>query len=89
MLLLFLTGVWIVKLIIHPARPESFAVFYSRLAVGDLIPPWFVAISSIVFIGSAITLSWTCPSAEQIEDWSTHYRRISQRAMEADQDAVG
>jgi uncharacterized membrane protein len=87
MLLLFLTGVWIVKLIIHPGRPESVSAFYARLAVGDLIPPWFVAVSSILFIGSAIVLSWTCPSAEQIEDWSAHYRRISQRAMEADEDS--
>ncbi|MCU0304242.1 MAG: DUF2270 domain-containing protein [Thermoanaerobaculales bacterium] len=83
MLLLFLTGVWIVKLVIHPARPDSLAALYSRLAIGDLIPPWFVAGSSISFIATAIVLSWTCPSAEQIENWSAHYRRVSQRSRES------
>jgi uncharacterized membrane protein len=83
MLLLFLTGVWVVKLVIHPARPDSLAVLYSRLAIGDLIPSWFVAISSVAFIATAVVLAWTCPSAEQIENWSAHYRRVSQRARES------
>jgi uncharacterized membrane protein len=81
MLLLFLTGVWIVKLVIHPARPESLAVLYSRLGVGDLIPPWFVAASSFLFVATAVILAWTCPPAERIEDWSAHYRRLSQQRV--------
>lgn len=83
MLLLFLTGVWIVKLIIHPTRPGSLAELFSRLAVGDIIPPWFVAVSSVVFVVTAIVLSWTCPSAEEIEDWSAHYRKVSQRSRDS------
>lgn len=79
MLLLFITGVWVIKLIIHPARPHSIAELYSRLAIGGIIPSWFVAISSMVFVITAVVLALTCPSAEQIEDWSTHYRRVATR----------
>ena len=79
LLLLFLTAVWITKLIIHPARPQSFADLYSRLAIGGIIPPWFVAASAVAFVVTAIVLSVTCPTAEQIEDWSTHYRKVAAR----------
>jgi len=82
LLLLFLTAVWVIKLIIHPARPQSFADFFSRLAIGGLIPPWFVAASSIGFVITAVVLALTCPSQEHIEDWSTHYRRVAARARD-------
>lgn len=82
MLLLFITGVWVIKLIIHPARPHSIAELYSRLAIGGIIPSWFVAISSVVFVITAVVLALTCPSAEQIEDWSTHYRRAATRTRD-------
>jgi uncharacterized membrane protein len=82
MLLLFITGVWVIKLIIHPARPHSVAELYSRLAIGGIIPSWFVAASSVAFVVTAVVLSLTCPSAEQIEDWSTHYRKVAARTRE-------
>ncbi len=82
LLLLFLTAVWVTKLIIHPARPQTFADFFSRLAIGGLIPPWFVAATSLVFVVSALILAWTCPSAEDIEDWSAHYRKVAARARD-------
>jgi uncharacterized membrane protein len=80
LLLLFLTAVWVTKLIIHPTRPRSFAELYSRLAVGGIIPSWFVAASAVAFVVTAVFLAWTCPSAEQIEDWSVHYRKAAARA---------
>ena len=82
LLLLFITAVWIIKLIIHPARPQSIADFYSRLAIGGFIPPWFVAATAVAFVVTAVVLSLTCPSAEQIEDWSTHYRKVAARARD-------
>lgn len=82
MLLLFLTAVWVTKLIIHPARPQSLADLYSRLAIGDIIPPWFVAGSAIAFVITAVVLSVTCPTAEQIEDWSAHYRKVAARSRD-------
>ena len=72
-LLLFLTAVWIVKLFLHPSRPGSAAELYSRLAIGEMIPPWFVAVTAVGFVVTATILAATCPSAERIEDWSGHY----------------
>ena len=43
-------------------------------------PSWFVAASAVGFVLTAIVLGWTCPSSEQIEDWSTHYRKVAARA---------
>ena len=79
MLLLFLTAVWVIRLIIHAARPQSVAEFSSRLAIGGIIPSWFVAASAVAFVVAAMVLGLTCPSAEQIEDWSTHYRKVAAR----------
>jgi len=41
---------------------------YSRLAIGDFIPPWFVAATAVIFIGTATILGLSCPSAEELED---------------------
>jgi len=73
LLLLFLTAVWVVKLFLHPSRPGSAAELYSRLSIGEMIPPWFVAVTAIAFVLVSTILAVTCPSAERIEDWSRHY----------------
>lgn len=70
LLLYFVTGVWVTKLFIHPESPVSPAEFYLRLAVGDFVPPWFVAITAPLFIGASTILALTCPSLEKLEDWS-------------------
>lgn len=70
LLLYFVTGVWVTKLFIHPASPASPAEFYFRLAVGDFIPPWFVAVTAPLFVGAATILALTFPSLEKLEDWS-------------------
>lgn len=67
LLIYFLTAAWIVKLLIHPERADSFATLYSRLHVGNFIPSWMVAVSAILFIGTATILAVTCPSAEEFE----------------------
>lgn len=69
LILYFVTAAWITKLFIHPGRPDSFAEFFGRLAVGELLPPWFVAVTSVVFVGGAIAMALTCPAAERIEKW--------------------
>ncbi len=38
----FMSAVWVAKLFIHPTRATSLSEFYSRLHVGEFIPPWFV-----------------------------------------------
>jgi uncharacterized membrane protein len=76
----FISAVWVTKLFIHPTRVTSLAEFYARLHVGDFIPSWLVAASALIFLVAAAVLGLTCPSAEQLEDWSVHYHR--QRAQE-------
>jgi uncharacterized membrane protein len=70
LLLYFVTGVWVTKLFIHPGSPHNAQEFVARLAVGDFIPPWFVAITAPLFIGAATVLAFTCPPLEQLEEWN-------------------
>lgn len=72
LLLYFVTGVWVTKLFIHPGSPHNIQEFMARLAVGDFIPPWFVAITAPLFIGAATALAGSCPSLEQLETWNDH-----------------
>lgn len=71
----FISAVWVTKLFIHPTRVTSLAEFYSRLHVGEFIPSWLVAASAIIFLVAAAVLGLSCPSAEELEDWSVHYHR--------------
>ena len=57
MLVNFSTAVWLTKLYIHPASPASLSEFYGRLALGELIPSWFVAVSAALFVATATTLA--------------------------------
>jgi uncharacterized membrane protein len=72
-LVYFVFAVWLVKLAIHPTIATSFGEFYVRLTVGDVIPSWFVATTALGFFATATVLAVTCPPAEKLEDWSTHY----------------
>jgi uncharacterized membrane protein len=58
MLVYFITGVWLTKLFIHPASPASVGEFYDRLALGGLIPSWFVAVSAAGFVSGATALAF-------------------------------
>jgi len=69
LLLFFVTGAWTVKLFIHPTRPASTREFFDRLAVGELIPPWLVAVIALTFVAGATALAALCPPAEKIEKW--------------------
>ena len=53
MLVYFNTAVWLTKLYIHPTSPVTLSEFYNRLALGDLVPSWFVAGSAVVFVTTA------------------------------------
>jgi uncharacterized membrane protein len=70
MILYFVTAAWITKLFIHPdGKPDSIGEFYNRLAVGELIPSWFVAVTAFMFVVGATWLVLTCPPAESVEKW--------------------
>jgi len=83
LLVLFVTAAWLVKLYIHPTKPVALGELWQRLAVGELLPPWFVGITAVGFIGCAAVFALTCPSAERIEDWSSHYLRLSGKQEES------
>jgi uncharacterized membrane protein len=67
MLLLFVTAVWVTKVFIHPVSARSAGELYSRLAVADAIPSWFVAASACLFVvlSSALALTRSPDSLEQ------------------------
>jgi uncharacterized membrane protein len=71
LLFYFLEVVWFTKLFIHPNSPNSGAQFLARFAVGDLIPSWLVALTAAIFIVVATLLALTCPTLEELEDWSS------------------
>ena len=71
MLSYFITVAWLTKVFIHPASPRSFDEFYRRLAVGDLIPSWFVTISAGAFVLVSTVLAVTSPSEEEVERRTT------------------
>lgn len=59
MLVYFSTGVWIAKLAIHPTHASQASEVYERLAVGNLLPNWFVATSAVLFVIIATVLAVT------------------------------
>jgi uncharacterized membrane protein len=67
MLLYFITAAWLTKAFVHPVSPLSPAEFYQRLAVGDLFPSWFVAVTATAFIVTATLLAVFSGNEEAIE----------------------
>ncbi len=83
----FVTAVWLVKLFIHPHRPQHFAELYDRLSVGGFIPSWVVAVSAVLFIVGASALGLSSPPAEVLEDWSVHYHQRRARLENGESDS--
>ncbi len=69
LLVYFTTAVWLTKVYVHPTSPGSVGEFTSRLAVGNLIPPWFVVTTAAAFILVSTILALTCPTIEDLERW--------------------
>jgi uncharacterized membrane protein len=67
---LFITAAWLTKVFIHPASPGSVGEFYQRLAVGELVPSWLVALSAGVFVLTATALAVTSANEEEMERWA-------------------
>jgi uncharacterized membrane protein len=65
LLFYFITAVWLTKLFIH--RGDVATTFYERMAVGDLIPSWFVAGSASLFILVITALSAATACREAVE----------------------
>jgi uncharacterized membrane protein len=67
MLAYFITAAWLTKVFIHPSSPRTVAEFVSRLAVGDLIPSWFVAVTAGAFILTSTALAVTSADEDTVE----------------------
>jgi uncharacterized membrane protein len=83
LLFYFITAVWLTKLFIH--RGEDATTFYERLAVGDLIPSWFVAGSASLFVLVITALSAATPCREAIErDYRQEVEALESPQLELD-----
>ncbi len=69
-LVYFITAVWLTKVYIHPQSPGDLAIYYARLAVGDLFPSWFVVATACTFVIGVSVLAILTPSEEALEHWS-------------------
>jgi uncharacterized membrane protein len=64
----FITAVWVTKVFIHPHDAAHLGEFWDRLAVGGIMPSWFVAASAAVFLGTSAVLAATAKSDEAVEE---------------------
>ena len=71
LLMLFITAAWLTKVFIHPASPATAVEFYARLAVGELLPSWFVAATATAFVAGSVALAVISPAQESVEGWAT------------------
>jgi len=64
---LFITAAWLAKVFIHPSSPKSVNEFYARLAVGELVPSWLVAVTAGAFVLGATALAATSANEAEME----------------------
>ncbi len=69
MLAYFITAVWLTKLFIHPVSPVSLRDYYERFAVGDMLPPWFVVPTALIFVTASTVMALRTCSEEVLERW--------------------
>ena len=77
LLVYFVSAVWLAKVFIHPQSAANILEFHTRLAVGDLFPSWFVAITAGLFVLTATVLAIKTPSEEAVSRMTLRERRRS------------
>jgi uncharacterized membrane protein len=75
LLVYFVSAVWLTKVFIHPNSACDIFEFHTRLAVGDLFPSWFVAVTAGLFVLAATVLVLRTPSEETVSRWTMRERR--------------
>ena len=75
LLVYFVSAVWLTKVFIHPNSATDIFEFHTRLAVGELLPSWFVAITAGLFVLAATVLVIRTPSEETVSRWTVRERR--------------
>jgi len=82
LLFYFISAVWLVKLFIHPASPDSAAQFLARFAIGGLVPSWLVAMTALGFVAVATVLAVTSQTGEELESWEPELAATSTTPLE-------
>jgi uncharacterized membrane protein len=67
----FITAVWVTKMFIHPRDAGDFGEFWDRLAVGAMLPSWFVAASAGVFVVASALLALSATTDEKAQEQAT------------------
>lgn len=75
LLVYFVSAVWLTKVFIHPNSATDIFEFHTRLAVGELLPSWFVAATAGLFVLAATVLVIRTPSEETVSRWAMRERR--------------
>jgi uncharacterized membrane protein len=75
LLVYFVSAVWLAKVFIHPQSAADIFEFHTRLAVGELFPSWFVAITAGLFVLTATILAIKTPSEETVSRMTLRERR--------------
>src|SRR3990172_7850929 len=65
LLVYFVSAVWLAKMFVHPRSAADTNEFYARMAVGELLPNWFVAATAGVFVLAATVLVLPPPPREK------------------------
>ncbi len=77
LLVYFVSAVWLAKMFVHPRSAADIYEFYARMAVGELLPSWFVAATAGVFVLAATVLVVRTPSEETVSQMTMRERRGS------------
>jgi uncharacterized membrane protein len=68
LLVYFISAVWLTKVFLHPIGAKNVYEFHGRLAVGEMIASWFVAITAAFFVLTCTVLAAMSPSEEAMGD---------------------
>jgi hypothetical protein len=74
LLVYFVSAVWLTKVFIHPKSAADILEFHTRLAVGELLPSWFVAATAGLFVLAATVLVIRTPSEDAVSRWTMRER---------------
>jgi uncharacterized membrane protein len=75
LLVYFVSAVWLAKVFVHPQSAADIYEFHARLAVGELLPSWFVAATAGLFVLVATVLAIKTPSEETVGQVATREQR--------------
>ncbi len=67
LLVYFISAVWLTKVFLHPHGARGLLEFYERLAVGEMIPSFFVATTAGVFVLASTVLAAISSSEESLD----------------------